>query len=143
MLVCCDNNFLALPHLNRYPTSLTEDFSHFLTESSRSKLIEAQSKVPQRRTGGFAAGVAAYHAAALFPATLALDLVGGRPVLGHAPRHAHPAAVAAEELPVRETGGPLATAFTWRAIWDSDSPNTFCPPSTPAGWRPALSWRRG
>ena len=83
MLVCCDNNFLALPHLNRYPTSLTEDFSHSLTESSRSKLIEAQSKVPQRRTGGFAAGVAAYHAAALFPATLALDLVGGHHGVAH------------------------------------------------------------
>ena len=53
-------------------------------------------QVPQRRTGGFAAGVAAHHAAALFPAALALDLVGGRAVLGHATGHAHPPAVAAE-----------------------------------------------
>ena len=49
---------------------------------------------------GFAAGVAADHAAALLPAALAFDLVGGRAVLGHAAGHAHPPAVAAEELPV-------------------------------------------
>ena len=36
---------------------------------------------------------------------LAFDLVGGRAVLGHAASHAHPPAVAAEELPVRQTGG--------------------------------------
>ena len=62
-------------------------------------------KVAQRRTGGFAAGVAADHAAALLPAALAFDLVGGRAVLGHAPGHAHPPAVAAEKLPVGKTGG--------------------------------------
>ena len=50
--------------------------------------------------------VAADHAAALLPAALALDLVGGRAVLGHAPRHAHPPAVAAEELPIGQTGCP-------------------------------------
>ena len=44
-----------------------------------------QLQVPQRRTGGFAAGVAADHAATLLPAALAFDLVGGRAVLGHAP----------------------------------------------------------
>ena len=48
-----------------------------------------------------AAGVAADHAAALFPAALAFDLVGGRVVLGHADAPAVPA----EELPVGQTGG--------------------------------------
>ena len=43
-----------------------------------------RSQVSQRRPGGFAAGIAAHHAAALFPASLAFDLVGGRAVLGHA-----------------------------------------------------------
>ena len=33
------------------------------------------------------------NAAALFPAALAFDLVGGRAVLGHAPGHAHPPAL--------------------------------------------------
>ena len=59
-----------------------------------------ESQVPQRRSGGLAAGVAADHAAALFPAALAFDLVGGGAVLGHAPCHADPAAVSAEELPI-------------------------------------------
>ena len=58
-------------------------------------------KVPQRRASCFTAGVAADHAAALLPASLALDLVGGGAVLGHAPCHAHPPAVAAEEFPIR------------------------------------------
>ena len=47
-------------------------------------------KVAQDRSGGFAAGVAAHHAAALLPAALAFDLMGGRAVLGHPPGHAHP-----------------------------------------------------
>ena len=42
-------------------------------------------KVPQRRdTSCFTAGVATDHAAALLPGALALDLVGGRAVLGYA-----------------------------------------------------------
>ena len=43
-----------------------------------------RSQVSQRLPGGFAAGKVAQHAAALFPASLAFDLVGGRAVLGHA-----------------------------------------------------------
>ena len=35
-------------------------------------------EIPQRRPGGFTACVTADHAAALLPAALALDLVGGR-----------------------------------------------------------------
>ena len=62
-------------------------------------------QVSQRRSGGLAAGVAADHAAALLPAALALDLVGGSAVLGHAPGHADAAAVAAEELPVLQPRG--------------------------------------
>ena len=62
-------------------------------------------QIPQRRPCGFAAGVAADHAAALLPAALALDLVGGRAVLGHAPCHAHPPTVATEELPVSLSKG--------------------------------------
>ena len=58
-------------------------------------------KVAQRRPSGFAPGVTAHHAAALLPAALAFERVGGGAVLGHAPRHAHPPAVAAEELPIR------------------------------------------
>ena len=90
-------------------------------------------QVPQRRPGGFAAGVAADHAAALLPAALALDLVGGRAVLGHAAGHADAPAVAAEELPVNARPAALAIAFTRRAIWDSESPNTFASPPTPTG----------
>ena len=59
-----------------------------------------RSKIPERRPGGLAASVAADHAAALLPAALAFDLVGGGAVLSHAPCHAHPPAVAAEELPI-------------------------------------------
>ena len=66
-------------------------------------------QVSQRRAGEFAAGVAAdhaaAHAAALLPTPLPFDLVVGRAVLGHAPRHAHPPAVAAETLPVGQSGG--------------------------------------
>ena len=58
-------------------------------------------QVAQRRPSGFAAGVAADHAAALFPAALAFYLVGGRAILGHA----HPPAVAAEELPIGKIRG--------------------------------------
>ena len=41
-------------------------------------------KVLERRASRLAAGVAADHAAALFPAALAFDLVGWRAVLGSA-----------------------------------------------------------
>ena len=61
-------------------------------------------QISQRRPGGFASGVAADHAAALLPAALAFDLVGGGAVLGHAPGHADAPAVAAEEFPVYEAG---------------------------------------
>ena len=53
-------------------------------------------QIPQHRPGGLAAGVAADHAAALLPANLPFDLVGGRVVLGHAPGHAHAPAVPTE-----------------------------------------------
>ena len=43
---------------------------------------------------------------ALLPAALAFDFVGGRAVLGHTTGHAHPSAVAAEGLPVRQPRGP-------------------------------------
>ena len=49
-----------------------------------------ESQIPERRTGGFATGVAADHAVALFPMALALDLVSGCAVLGHAAGHACP-----------------------------------------------------
>ena len=76
-----------------------------LMNTLRTRASPVRLKVPQRRPGGFAAGVASDHAAALLPAALALDLVGGRAVLGHAPGHAHPPAVAAEEFPVSQAGG--------------------------------------
>ena len=41
-------------------------------------------QIPQRRPRGLAAGIAANHAAALLPAALAFDLVGGRAVLSYA-----------------------------------------------------------
>ena len=53
-------------------------------------------------SGGLAAGVAADHAAALFPAALAFDLVGGGAVLGLADA----AAMAAEELSILQHRGP-------------------------------------
>ena len=62
--------------------------------------VKRQLQIPQRRSGSFPAGVAADRAAALLPAALAFDLVGGRAVLGHPPGHAHPPAVPAEELPI-------------------------------------------
>ena len=85
-------------------------------------------QVPERRPCTLAPGVAADHAAALFPTTLAFDLVGGRAVLGHAPGPLWP-------LKNSQSANPaaLAMAFTRRAIWDSDSPNTFPSPPTPAG----------
>ena len=70
-------------------------------ESSEVTAPASNLKVPQRRSGGLAAGVAADHAAALFPAALAFDLVGGRAVLGHADAPA----VAAEELPISQPRG--------------------------------------
>ena len=76
-----------------------------LMNTLRTQASPVRLKVQQRRAGGFAAGVAADHAAALFPAALAFDLVGGRAILGHAPGHAHPPAVAAEELPIGKTRG--------------------------------------
>ena len=102
-------------------------------------------QVSQRRSGGLAAGVAADHATALLPAALALDLVGGSAVLGHAPGHADAAAVAAEELPIR----PGLQLWRWPSpagrSGTSDSPNTFSLTGQPlpAVWRKALSSRRG
>ena len=61
-----------------------------LMNTLRTQASPVRLKVQQGRAGGFAAGVAADHAAALFPAALAFDLVGGRAILGHAPGHAHP-----------------------------------------------------
>ena len=88
-------------------------------------LTNVQSKVPQRRRGSLTEGVAADHAAALLPAALAFDLVGGRVVLGHAPGHVRPCPL----WPLKDfqfsNPAALAMAFTRRAIWDSDSPKTF------------------
>ena len=60
-------------------------------------------------------GVAADHTAALLPAALALDPVGGRAVLGHAPCHAHPLAVAAEVLPIGKTCRLGNSLHPWRS----------------------------
>ena len=96
-------------------------------------------KVPQGRTGALAAGVAADNAAALFPAALVFDLMGGRAVMSHAPCHARPPAVPLKNSqPVKPAA--LAITSTRRAICDSDSPNTFALLSTPVGlmasWAP-------
>ena len=72
-----------------------------LMNTLRTQASPVRLKVQQAEPGGFAAGVAADHAAALFPAALAFYLVGGRAILGHA----HPPAVAAEELPIGKTRG--------------------------------------
>ena len=102
-----------------------------LMNTLRTQASPVRLKVQQGRAGGFAAGVAADHAAALFPAALAFYLVGGRAILGHAPGHAHPL----WPLKSSQSGRPaaLAMAFTLRAIWDSDSPNTFSWLPTPWG----------
>ena len=63
-------------------------------------------QISECRPDGLTPGVVADHAAVLFPATLALDLVGGRAVLGHAAGHVHSPAVATEELPVDQSSGP-------------------------------------
>ena len=90
-------------------------------------------KVAQGRSGGFAAGVAADHAAALLPAALAFDLMGGRAVLGH-PRRAMPTRPL---WPLKNSQSTrpaaLAMTFTRRSTCDSDSPNTFTSPPTPIG----------
>ena len=75
-----------------------------LSSVVRRLLFELQ--IPQRGPGGPRRGcVAADHAAALFPAALAFDLVGGRAVLGPAAGHADALAVAAEEPPVDQARG--------------------------------------
>ena len=64
--------------------------------------------LPGRQHRSYAgAAVVVLHAAALFPAALALDLMGRRAVLGHAAGHAHPAVAESwvstetpEELPI-------------------------------------------
>ena len=83
--------------------SATAPASRVRRPASRPSLTLLQ--IAQRRTGGFPAGVATHHAAALLPAALALDLVGGGAILGHAPGHALPAAVTTEELPIGQSGG--------------------------------------
>ena len=83
-------------------------------------------KVAQGGPCGFATGVAAHHAAALLPAALAFDLVGEGPFWGHA----HPPAVAAEELSVGQPRGFRDNPFTRRAICDSDNQNTRGPYGT-------------
>ena len=95
-------------------------------------LVVMLLQVVQRRACGFAAGVAADHAAALFPAALAFDLVVGRTVLGHTPGHAlRPLCPLKNSQSVKPAA--LAIAFTLRAICDSDSPKTFSLLATPAG----------
>ena len=46
-------------------------------------------QIPQRRSSGLAASVAADHSSTLLPAALAFGLVDGSAVLGRAPGHAH------------------------------------------------------
>ena len=92
-------------------------------------------EVTQCRPCGLAAGIAPDHAAALLPAALALDFVGGRAVLGHAAgRRAMPTRPL-WPLKNSQSARPaaLAITFTRRAICDSDSPNTFTLPPTSAG----------
>ena len=72
-------------------------------------------KYRSSRPGALATGVAADHAAALLPAALPFDLVGGRVVLGHAPGHAHAPAVPTEYDPSRKIRLLLAVTFTRRA----------------------------
>ena len=94
------------PRLNEVIVKCPQEYKAQQTSTSAVQLQKPPHlKVAQGRSGGFAAGVATDHAAALLPAALAFDLVGGRAVLGHPPGHAHPPAVAAEKLPVHETGG--------------------------------------
>ena len=90
------------PRMNDVIVKCPQEYKAQQTSASAVQLQKPPHlKVAQRRTGGFAAGVAADHAAALLPAALPFDLVSGRAVLGHAPRHADAPAVAAEELPIR------------------------------------------
>ena len=89
------------PRLNEVIVKCPQEYKAQQTSASAVQLQKPPHlKVAQGRTGALAAGVAAHHAAALLPAALAFDLMGGRAVLGHAPGHAHPPAVAAEEPPV-------------------------------------------
>ena len=91
------------PRMNEVIVKCPQEYKAQQTSASGVQLQKPPHlKVAQGRTGGFAAGVAADHPAALLPAALAFDLVGGRAVLGHAAGHAHTAAVTAEELPIRQ-----------------------------------------
>ena len=93
------------PRMNDVIVKCPQEYKAQQTSASAVQLQKPPHlKVAQGRTGGFAAGVAADHAIALFPAALAFERVGGRAVLGHAPGHAHPPAVAAEKLPIGQTG---------------------------------------
>ena len=97
-------------------------------------------KVAQGRAGGFAAGVAADHAAALLPAALALDLVGGAPFW--AIRRAMPTRPLCP-LKNSQSANPaaLAITFTLRAICDSDrmSESAFMAAGVMATTAPAAS----
>ena len=120
------------PRLNEVIVKCPQEYKAQQTSASAVQLQKPPHlKVAQGRSGGFAAGVAAHHAAALLPAALAFDLVGGRAVLGHPPGHARPL----WPLKNSQSASPaaLAITFTSRSICDSDSPNTFCPPPTPIG----------
>ena len=96
-------------------------------------------QVPQRRTRGFAASVAADHTTALFPAALAFDLVGGSAVLGHATGHARPPAA------VLPAGGELQYELRPSPAEGSGTPTarilSRCWPRPPTGGRPRPAWR--
>ena len=71
------------PRLNEVIVKCPQEYKAQQTSASAVQLQKPPHlKVAQGRTGGFAAGVAAHHAAALLPAALAFDLMGGRAVLG-------------------------------------------------------------
>ena len=90
------------PRMNDVIVKCPQEYKAQQTSASDVQLQKPPHlKVAQGRPSGFAPGVTAHHAAALLPAALAFERVGGGAVLGHAPRHAHPPAVAAEELPIR------------------------------------------
>ena len=120
------------PRMNEVIVKCPQEYKAQQTSASAVQLQKPPHlKVAQGRSGGFAAGVATDHAAALLPAALAFDLVGGRAVLGHPPGHAHPLWPLKNSQSARPAA--LAITFTRRAICDSDSPNTFTSPPTPIG----------
>ena len=129
------------PRLNEVIVKCPQEYKAQQTSASAVQLQKPPHlKVTQGRTGALAAGVAADQCRR--PASSgpwrSISSVG-------APFWAIRRAMPTRPLwPLKnsQSASPaaLAITFTRRAICDSDSPNTFCPPPTPAGWRPTLSW---